>query len=251
MILLLEDTPHSIALGSTIGMFIAFIPPFGLQQFIYFFIIAICRPFFRFNIPAGYVLLYVSNPLTSPFIYWMNYKVGTIFLEGDVTYDHLVEKIQHTDSRSWTDFMIGLWQLMLELGWPFLIGSFVVAAVFAFPTYPLMYHLSKKYQRRVKIHEEIVHEKQLLREKQASSILPTPEILVKTSEDTNPPPVPTTISVTESQPSTELPAAVEKSDTSPVIDAMPPTAKQHGPIDSTSAAIVSQEVLLTQEAGSP
>ncbi|MBV10370.1 MAG: hypothetical protein CMN21_14270, partial [Rubinisphaera sp.] len=60
----LDDTPHSIALGTSIGVFVAMTPTVGIQMVVVLLIAALCKPFFRFNQVAGLIAVYISNPVT-------------------------------------------------------------------------------------------------------------------------------------------------------------------------------------------
>ena len=59
-LLTINDTPHAIALGSAIGLFLAMTPTVGVQVIL---AVAICTVV-RANRIAAVVLVFVSNPLT-------------------------------------------------------------------------------------------------------------------------------------------------------------------------------------------
>lgn len=132
---MLDDTPHSIALGTTIGMFIGMTPTVGIQMILVMVAALLLGPFFRFNRVAALLTVYISNPLTMVPLYWMDYKVGTLFVEGNVTRERFGEILEYDGFREWCRTVGGL---TLELGWPLLIGSLVVATASAAATYPLM-----------------------------------------------------------------------------------------------------------------
>lgn len=57
------------------GLFIAFIPmPFQMAA-----VIAL-MPFAKFNVPIGLAMCWLSNPLTMPPMYYMEYLTGSFFL---------------------------------------------------------------------------------------------------------------------------------------------------------------------------
>ncbi|MBD3824968.1 MAG: DUF2062 domain-containing protein [Epsilonproteobacteria bacterium] len=57
------------------GLFIAFIPmPFQMAA-----VIAL-MPFVKFNVPIGLAMCWLSNPLTMPPMYYMEYLTGSFFL---------------------------------------------------------------------------------------------------------------------------------------------------------------------------
>ena len=84
-ILMLHDTPHSIALGTAIGMFVGLTPTVGFQMLLVVAISLLSWRYFRFNRLAALITVYVSNPLTLMPIYWLNYRVGTLFVPGILT----------------------------------------------------------------------------------------------------------------------------------------------------------------------
>ena len=80
-ILLLDDTAHSIALGTAIGMFIGMTPTVGIQMILVLCLAFATRPLFHFNKVAALLTVYISNPFTVLPIYWFNYSIGTYFVE--------------------------------------------------------------------------------------------------------------------------------------------------------------------------
>ena len=63
-LLMLDDTPHHIALGTALGVFIAFTPTVGIQMILVLLLAMLVRPFFRFNNVAGLIAVYITNPVT-------------------------------------------------------------------------------------------------------------------------------------------------------------------------------------------
>ncbi|MDD2906722.1 MAG: DUF2062 domain-containing protein [Sulfurimonas sp.] len=58
-----------------LGLFIAFIPmPFQMLLVLAFV------PFFKFNVPIGLAMCWLSNPLTMPPMYYMEYLTGSFLL---------------------------------------------------------------------------------------------------------------------------------------------------------------------------
>lgn len=65
-----------------IGMFIAFIPmPFQMLAIILISLL------FHFNVPIGIFLVWITNPLTMPFIYYAEYQVGNFIIMNDGVLD--------------------------------------------------------------------------------------------------------------------------------------------------------------------
>ncbi len=135
-LLQLEDSPHSIALGGALGLFVALTPTFGIQVMLMILISIICRPLFRFNLIASFLGVYVTNPLTAPFIYWMNYKVGLLFVGGKIDYEEL--KFLLTSGRTSQQIIENLWELFQRIGYPLTIGCFIVGILSAVMAYPII-----------------------------------------------------------------------------------------------------------------
>jgi len=62
-----------------LGLFIAFIPmPMQMAAVLAF------MPFFRFNVPIGLAMCWLSNPLTMPPMYYMEYLTGSFILGTEI-----------------------------------------------------------------------------------------------------------------------------------------------------------------------
>lgn len=140
-ILMLDDTPHSIALGTAIGMFVGMTPTVGIQMLIVLSVGFLVRPFFSFNRIAAVLTVYVTNPFTIIPIYWFNYQVGTLFVPSNVTYEDFVAVVQFDRRGDWFGRAMSL---ISELGSPLLIGCLVVATVCSLLTYPSMRWLIRR-----------------------------------------------------------------------------------------------------------
>jgi uncharacterized protein (DUF2062 family) len=67
---------HAVAKAVLVGMFIAFIPMPGQM-----IAIVMLQTLLRFNLPLSIALVWITNPVTMPFIYFIEYKTG-VFLLG-------------------------------------------------------------------------------------------------------------------------------------------------------------------------
>lgn len=75
----LSTNRRMVSRAVLIGLFIAFIPmPFQMLAVLAFI------PFFRFNVPIGLAMCWISNPLTMPPIYYMEYVTGAFFLGSEM-----------------------------------------------------------------------------------------------------------------------------------------------------------------------
>ncbi len=145
----LNDTPHSIALGAAIGTFVAFTPTVGIQMLVVLAIAWILKPFFRFNKFAGLIAVYISNPVTTLPIYWFNYWIGSFFIPGNLTRERLATVLSYQSLWQWSKSM---WALLVEIGWPLLLGSVIIGVICALPTYPLVKWLVEAVQHRKRHH---------------------------------------------------------------------------------------------------
>lgn len=134
-VLTLDDTAHSVALGTAIGMFIALTPTVGIQMLLVLVTAALLRPLFTFNRIAALVTVYVSNPLTVVPIYWFNYRVGTLLFPATVERGEFARLLQYDGLAEWWRAIVALF---VQVGAPLLAGSLVVGAVCGLLTYPLM-----------------------------------------------------------------------------------------------------------------
>jgi len=66
---------HAVAKGVLVGLFIAFIP-IPAQMVL----IVLLQPLLRFNLPLAIAMVWITNPLTMPFIYFIEYKTGGFLL---------------------------------------------------------------------------------------------------------------------------------------------------------------------------
>ena len=137
-LLALDDTPHSIALGTTIGMFVGMTPTVGIQMMVILAIAAVTRPLFHFNRVAGLIAVYISNPLTMLPMYAAFYYVGTLLVEAPMTPDEFLAQFEAALEQGWLD---PLRFIFAEVAWPMLAGSLLIATVAAVPTYPIVKQL--------------------------------------------------------------------------------------------------------------
>lgn len=130
-ILSLEDSPHSIAKGTAIGMFLGLTPTVGIQMGL----VMLVSLFVRFNRKAALITVYISNPFTMIPMYWANYKVGTLFFGETVSREDFEELLTY---RGFDEWLQAIHAVFVEVGMPLLFGSLIVATVGGLVTYPLI-----------------------------------------------------------------------------------------------------------------
>ncbi len=72
----IDDTPHRLALGVALGIFMAWTPAIGLQSAM----VIIAATIFRANKISGLPFVWITNPLTIVPIYWPNYLIGNALM---------------------------------------------------------------------------------------------------------------------------------------------------------------------------
>lgn len=127
-LLMLDDTPHSIALGAAVGLFIAWTPTVGIHMIAVLALAALLRA----NKVAGLIAVQISNPFTIAPMYWIDYRLGSAFIHVAVTRDEL-EAILRYDG--WTEWWHAFWKVCVDLAGPMWIGGLILALAHALPGY--------------------------------------------------------------------------------------------------------------------
>jgi len=128
---------RSVAGAFFVGVFCAFIPlPFQMVD------AAIGAVLFRVNLPISVALVWITNPLTIPPMFYFAYKVGAWVMgqsplpgNGEVWVELISKLVTHLfDGAIWAE--VGH---QLEPTWkPLLLGSFIVGTVGGALAYALM-----------------------------------------------------------------------------------------------------------------
>ena len=136
-LIMLNDTPHSIAMGVAIGWFIGMTPTVGIQ----ITLVAVTSLFIRLNRTAGCVMVLITNPLTMVPIFFVNYLLGTWILRMEpVHWEFFVSEFEKAFAYDqWYEKLFvmlrALGRLSLELAGPLWLGCVVVGIVGAVPFY--------------------------------------------------------------------------------------------------------------------
>jgi hypothetical protein len=136
--LAIEGEPHHIALGFALGLFVGMTPTMGFQMAIAVFF-AIPLKWNKLSAAAG---VWITNPLTAPFIYWFNYVVGK-----KVFHIHIVQKcIGDPSTRSFLDLIQETPDILIAMT----LGGLVLGLPLAVLGYYVSYALISRYQKRKK-----------------------------------------------------------------------------------------------------
>jgi uncharacterized protein (DUF2062 family) len=135
-----DDPPRRLALGAAIGIFVAFTPTFGFQMVLVVFIAWLLRA----NKAVGLPIVWISNPATMGFIYYVCYMIGCLLLGREPIWQEFMTRL-HSPGAGWLPAVALLLQ---EGSWPFLFGCLAVALGTAIPTYYASYHAIRLYRLR-------------------------------------------------------------------------------------------------------
>ncbi len=92
----------SISKGIFWGLLIGFIPmPFQMLA------VLALTPFMKFNVPIAISMVWLSNPITMPFMYYMEYQTGNFLLGKPPLPD--VELTLDWFSKHWDDIIVPLY----------------------------------------------------------------------------------------------------------------------------------------------
>ena len=130
-ILQLNDSPHSISLGITLGLFVGLTPTVGIQMVL----VVIFGTLIRANRLAAVCVVWISNVFTVVPLYYLFYITGIMLLGREsMSYDDLGRIVANDSDRGALEYVTHIFN---ELGWPLWLGSVVIATVCSIPTYPL------------------------------------------------------------------------------------------------------------------
>lgn len=121
---------HSVSRAFLVGIFLCFIPmPFQMLAAAFFAI------WFNANLPLSVVLVWISNPLTMPPMFYFSYKVGAWVL------DRPVLNFEFKASWAW------LSERILDIGIPLYLGSLIMATLSACIAYLVIQFLWRRKVR--------------------------------------------------------------------------------------------------------
>jgi uncharacterized protein (DUF2062 family) len=110
----------SVSRGVFIGLFWGFIPmPFQMLG-----VLAV-TPFVKFNVPIAITMVWLSNPITMPFMYYMEYQTGNFLLNNPPLPD--IELTLEWFSDNWSKIIV-----------PLYVGTIPYSTLFAYLMYLLV-----------------------------------------------------------------------------------------------------------------
>jgi uncharacterized protein (DUF2062 family) len=134
----IRGKPREIALGFALGIFIGMTPTMGIQMPIAVFFAAMLK----WSKIAAAFGVWITNPITSPFIYGITYLVGAKLLG-------LKSILTVPDDLNWSIVKEILINAPVILG-ALTVGGIIVGLPLAILSYYLSYAAVNKYQQRIK-----------------------------------------------------------------------------------------------------
>lgn len=127
---------HSVAVGMAIGLFVAFMPTPG-----HMLIAAAAAIYFRANLPIAVVMVWLSNPITIPPLFFLCYKTGTLILQQQAMH------LKFEPTLAWFTLV------MADIWGPLLLGCVTLgglSAVIGYFTVKLLWRMAiiRKWEER-------------------------------------------------------------------------------------------------------
>ena len=135
-----------VSLGVAFGVFLGLTPTVGVQMYLVALVWSIYRYIFgrHFSLPVGVAMVWVSNPLTMVPLYYLFLVTGYRLLEtqNGISYELFTEYLGHISSTegTWEMIVAGASFLLVDLGWPMIIGSLV----YAVPGFIISYFMTER-----------------------------------------------------------------------------------------------------------
>lgn len=135
-----------VSLGVAVGVFLGLTPTVGVQMYLVAILWSIYRYIFcrHFNLPVGVAMVWISNPLTMVPLYYLFLLTGYWLLEthNGLSYELFTEYLSHISAKegTWEMIVAGASFLLIDLGWPMIIGSLV----YAVPGSIISYFMTKR-----------------------------------------------------------------------------------------------------------
>ena len=165
-ILRIHDTPHSIALGVSLGAFFGWGPLYGLHTVLALASAALARC----NKAAAVLVVWINNPITIVPILYGQYRLGALLLPGERVHGawpaikRLGQALSQINLLHFGESMDALAESVKGIGWgifwPWLVGSLISSTVLAALIYPVakravIRHRRHAEERRAERHRRL------------------------------------------------------------------------------------------------
>lgn len=136
---------QEVCLGTSIGLFWSLTPLVGIQMYLGLITWTLLGLIgIRFYMPISIAMIWITNPVTFPFFYYIFYVTGVAAYNAlgwnisAMNFARISEVIVHSDSlgfyeglKYWSRFLIN------DMGAPMFLGSFLIGVPSAIVGYPL------------------------------------------------------------------------------------------------------------------
>jgi len=162
----INDSPHRLALGVALGLFVAWLPLYGLHLIIVLSLTLL----FGANKFTGLASTWANNPFTVIPIYYLNYLFGkkltgffhigsSLNSEQKSELLHLSEKVKDIPMNLFaTDFWRQVSKVFMQIGVELTVGSVILGLTAALLGYVVCYHViiwyRQKYPHRYSVHQQ-------------------------------------------------------------------------------------------------
>lgn len=174
-----DDDPKRVARGIAVGLFVGFLPLFGLQMLLAFFVARLLKA----NRVLALLFVWVSNPVTAVFIYYPCYLLGRLLLAktgkpqlGSHQLERMFQNIFTTENifhdvftaQFWTD----AYKAFMQIGVEITLGGIVLGAITAKIGYWVSLVLIQRYRQRKHLffHRLALRKQQAAKDQQASQV---------------------------------------------------------------------------------
>ncbi len=135
--------PRLVALGAALGVFVAFTPTIGFQMVI----VVSLASLLRVNKLVGVPLVWISNPLTIPPIFYAGYSLGRVIL-GWPRLNRLWWSELARPPEGWWSATVFYWDRAAAIAAPLWLGLVLIGALAAVVTYYAVFHFLRNWQRK-------------------------------------------------------------------------------------------------------
>ncbi|NLX95038.1 MAG: DUF2062 domain-containing protein [Rhodopirellula sp.] len=141
-----DDSPHRLALGAALGTLVAFTPTIGFQMAI----VVLLAWSLRANKAIGVPLVWISNPLTIPPIFFIGYTLGRLLI-GWPPLDYSWWAALRTPPVGWWSATWFYWSRTVEIAGPLWLGCLLMGLLASIPAYALVFNAAKRLHAGVEV----------------------------------------------------------------------------------------------------